>query len=346
MRALSFRARSTAVDPLTQGMLGASASLSASRRRETVTAVLCGMLSGMAPDLDALIRSADDPLLYLEYHRHFTHSLVFIPIGGLVCAAMLRPLLARRIPFLRVLLYCTLGFATHGLLDACTTYGTLLLWPFSSMRIAWHTVSIIDPLFTGPLLVLVLAGCARKRRALGLAALAWALLYLGFGAAQRARVEAIGHELAQSRGHQPLRLAAKPGFANLLVWKLVYETADGFHVDGVRAGREVTIYPGGRIPALDVARDLPWLPSDSQQARDIERFRWFSNNYLALDPDRANFIIDIRYSFVPNEIEALWGISLAVDAKPQAHVTFLWDRRLTAENKARFVAMLRGTTLP
>ena len=77
------------MDPVSQGVLGASAALAVSRRRETIVAVLCGVLSGMAPDLDALIRSDGDPLLYLEYHRQFTHSLVFIPIGGLLCALVL-----------------------------------------------------------------------------------------------------------------------------------------------------------------------------------------------------------------------------------------------------------------
>ena len=49
-----------------------------------------------------------------------------------------------------------LGYGTNGLLDACTTYGTLLLWPFSNARIAWNNVSVIDPLFTLPLLGFVL----------------------------------------------------------------------------------------------------------------------------------------------------------------------------------------------
>lgn len=30
-----------------------------------------------------------DPLLFLEYHRQFTYALIFIPIGGLICALVL-----------------------------------------------------------------------------------------------------------------------------------------------------------------------------------------------------------------------------------------------------------------
>ena len=52
---------------------------------------LLGALAGMAPDLDVLIRSSTDPLLFLEYHRQFTHSLAFIPIGAALCTAILYP---------------------------------------------------------------------------------------------------------------------------------------------------------------------------------------------------------------------------------------------------------------
>ena len=58
-------------------------------------------------------------------------------------------------------------FATHALLDAFTGYGTQLWLPFSNQRVAWHGLSIIDPLFTVPLLLALLAGAAggwRRRR--------------------------------------------------------------------------------------------------------------------------------------------------------------------------------------
>ena len=143
------------MDPVTQGVLGASSAQSASTGKQLAAATLCGVVAGMAPDLDALIRSSDDPLLYLEYHRQFSHALIFIPIGALLCAVLLWRMVARWLSFYQTYLFCLLGYATHGLLDACTSYGTQLFWPFSNARIAWHTVSIIDPLFTLPLLVLV-----------------------------------------------------------------------------------------------------------------------------------------------------------------------------------------------
>ncbi len=64
------------MDPLSQGVLGASASQSiASEPGKQRLSLLVGLLAGMAPDLDVLIRSAEDPLLFLDFHRQFTNSL-------------------------------------------------------------------------------------------------------------------------------------------------------------------------------------------------------------------------------------------------------------------------------
>ena len=43
--------------------------------------------------------------------------------------------------------FSTLGILTHGFLDACTSYGTSLFWPFSSTRVSWNVISIVDPFF-------------------------------------------------------------------------------------------------------------------------------------------------------------------------------------------------------
>ncbi len=242
------------MDPVTQGALGASVPQALSSKRHVAAAALCGALAGMAPDLDSLIRSPTDPLLYLQFHRQFTHSLIFIPVGSLLCALLLQWLFGRRfgLSLGRTYLYCLLGYATHGLLDACTSYGTQLLWPFSDERFAWNTISIVDPLFTVPLLALVIAGAIKRRPRFAQLALAWVVAYQSLGIYQHQRVAAIGRELAVARGHTPLRLEVKPGFANLLVWKVIYEIDAGYFTDGVRAGRTVTVYPGSFIPRLDI----------------------------------------------------------------------------------------------
>lgn len=330
------------MDPLTQGVVGAALPTATRRQNHIRIAGAFGFLAGLAPDLDVLIRSEADPLLFLEYHRHFTHSLIFIPIGGLICGLALYWLFGRRreLTLAQSSLYCTLGYATHAVLDTCTSYGTLLFWPFSDERFAWSIVSVIDPLFTLPLLILVALAIWRRRPWLARVGIAWALLYLAAGAIQHQTARTMAFEMAASRGHTPDRLEVKPSFGNILVWKTIYEVTGRYHVDAVRPNIQPRIFAGVSIDKLDVGRDLPWLDPATQQARDVERFRWFSNDFIAVDPVRENRVIDVRYSFLPNDINALWSIELSPDAPPTAHVRYLGHRARARENAGPLWRML------
>ena len=330
------------MDPISQGAVGAVAPQVVLQPEKLRVAALLGCLAGMAPDLDVFIQSSTDPLLFLEYHRQFTHALVFIPIGACIVALALHGFARRWLRLWETYLACLLGYATHGLLDACTSYGTLLLWPFSDDRVAWNNVSVVDPLFTLPLLSLVVLAAVRRRRAFAVAGLVWALGYLAFGAVQHQRAEAAGARLAAERGHHPVRLSAKTGFGNLLVWKVVYEHDGRFHVDGIRVGWMATACPGASAVRLDLDHDFPWLDPDSQQALDVERFRWFSSDYLARDPRLPYRIIDVRYSVVPNTIDPLWGIDLDPAAKPDSHVRHFVDRRARTEQTDAYWRLLSG----
>lgn len=317
------------MDPVTQGVVGALASQATAKTQQLAKAAMIGAIAGMTPDLDVLIRSSTDPLLALEYHRQFTHSLFFIPIGGVLCALILHALLGRRweMSFKTTWLWSTAGFATHALLDGCTSYGTLLLWPFSDQRFSWDMMSIIDPLFTLPLLIFVILASRRKARRYLVMGILWAISYFSIGYVQHERALIMAQQIAESRGHQATRLEVKPSFANLIVWKSIYEANGTFYVDAVKPGMgESRIWPGGRINKLDIARDLPWLDRSSQQAKDIARFAWFSQGFIALSPDDPMKVVDMRYSLLPNEIRALWGITLSKDAAITDHVEFASER--------------------
>ena len=333
------------MDPVTQGVLGASLSQSFSRnKKQTAIAGLFGLLSGLAPDLDVFIRSSSDPLLFLEYHRHFTHSLAFIPFGGLLCGTVMYLLLGKRwgVSFLLTCLYCTLGYATHAVLDACTSYGTQLFWPFSNVRIAWNSMSIIDPIYTVPIIVGVLLAAIKKQPSIARIVFAWALIYPCIGVFQHNRAIEAGLTLAHARGHEPIRINAKPSLGNIFLWKVIYETHEYYYVDAVRVLSDTKKYPGEKIEKLDIARDFYWLDRESQQAKDIERFRWFSNGYIAQDPNNPNRIVDVRYSFVPNEVEALWGILLSPQADVDEHVVYSGENVLTTRHQDAFFGQLRG----
>jgi inner membrane protein len=331
------------MDPISQGALGAVFAQASAKKLHLLTAALVGALAGMAADLDVLIRSSEDPLLFLEYHRQFSHSLFFIPIGGLLCGLLVWAVFRKRwqLRFGDCVLWSTVGYATHGLLDNCTSYGTQLLWPLSTQRFSWDVISIVDPLFTLPLLFFVVGAAIGQRRFYAYLGIAWITGYLLLGYLQHERAIAMAQQLAAARGHTATHLDAKPSFANILVWKTIYAADDVFYVDAVKPGlAHSTVWPGESIPKLKVSRDFPWLAPDSQQARDIERFNHFSAGFTAVDPENRNRVIDIRYSLLPQKVDALWGIELSRTADENSHVDFYTERNGSKQAAQRLWQML------
>ena len=327
------------MDPISQGTVGAAFAQSAANKNNIIKISIVGFLSGLAPDLDVLIRSSTDPVLFLEYHRQFTHSLFFIPFGALIVATLSFPIFRKSLSFKTTYLASLLGYATHGLLDACTSYGTVLFWPFSNERITWNNISIVDPLLTIPALILLGAAVKTNRQRFSFLAVGWIVSYLALGFVQYERALSSGLKLAQSRGHIAERITLKPSFGNLILWKSIYQHGDSFYVDAIRAGRALTWCPGESIKIFDYQYHLPNLEENSQQMRDIERFRWFSQDYLGFNGDK-NLVTDVRYSMVPNQIAPMWGLVIDERRGKNDHAAWWASRNLNNESFTFFKEML------
>jgi inner membrane protein len=329
------------MDPLTQGVLGAAAAQSAADARQMKMAAVAGLLGGMAPDLDVFIRSSHDPLFALEYHRHFTHSLIFIPVGGALVGLALWLITRRRVSIWWMIVFSTLGWATHGLLDACTSYGTQLLWPFSDARVAWNNVGIIDPVPTLAWLVGMALALRSKRAKWARVGLVAGLCYLLLGVVQRERARDIQAELIEARGHVALRAEVKPTILNIVLWRSLYEHEGRFYTDAVRAG----FFGGQRVyEGESVAKFEPSviaIPQDSTLANDIRRFDWFSAGWVSVHPESPNALGDVRYSLLPNEIHPLWGIGFD-PAQPHRHVSYETFRNPSRRLGKVFMGMVRG----
>lgn len=328
------------MDPLSHALVGASCGAACGRVKQIVAAGTVALAAAVSPDLDALIRSSADPLLFLEFHRQFTHALPFVPLGALLCTAACWRFVRSRLSFRHAYGLAMLGYTSHLLLDACTVYGTQLLWPFSTTRFAWNFISAIDPLFTLPLLGLAAAALRARNANFAWAAAAWAVAYVAFGALQHARASAAAEALAASRRHTPASLVVTPALFNLLLWKSIYEHDGTFYVDAVRAGLAPTPLPGETIAKLDLVRDFPWLEPSSQQARDVARFARVANGFVAVDKTAAHRVIDLRYSLVPNEIAGFWAIVLDPSATSVEHVDYVITREQAPKQARRLFAML------
>jgi inner membrane protein len=331
------------MDVVTQGLLGGVLARAAARPNERKIATLVGAVAGLLADADILLRSTSDPLLTIEYHRHFTHSLVFIPIGAVVAMLILLPFLYRRITVPRLYLFCLLGYSMSGVLDACTSYGTHLFWPFTDERVALNIISIVDPVFSLILLVTLVLGLRSTGRQVVGVGLLLALVYLGIGFGQLQRAEQIALELASSRGHQPVHLVVKPTLANLVLWRSVYMTADHIYADAVRVGMPGSeqVFEGQSVKRFFAERDLPSLVPTSVLAKDIKRFTIFSDGFVAMDIEQSNVIGDIRYSMLPISVRPLWGIMID-PSQASAHAEYQFFRDSSKPVRQTFMNMLIG----
>jgi inner membrane protein len=329
------------MDILTQGLLGGVLAQSVASKEEKKLATMVGVFSGLLADADILIRSSSDPLLNIEYHRHFTHSLLFIPFGAAIALILLFPFLRQKISPGRLYVFCLAGFSMSGVLDACTSYGTHLLWPFSDERVAWNIISIVDPIFTLVLLVTLLLGLKIKNTSIARVGLLLCVLYLGLGFVQLHRAQQVANDLVQLRGHQAEQHVVKPTLGNLLLWRSVYINDKHIYVDAIRLGllNGHRVFEGDAVELFSLEKDLPALDSASQLYADIQRFRTFSDGYMAYDPGQANVIGDIRYSMLPVSVRPLWGIVIYPE-QPERHADYRFFRDNRPEIRLAFLKML------
>lgn len=330
------------MDPLTHALLGtaASQSIATENRDKLRAAAVAGFLAALTPDLDVLIRSASDPLLAVEYHRQFTHSLIFIPFGALLASLVLWWVMKRYLTFRELYLAAFLGIATHGLLDAFTSYGTQLFWPFTDLRVAWNTVSIIDPVITLGLLGFTALSFARIRRFWARTGLVFFILMMGFGWFQQQRAERAVHALAEERNHTPERLVARPSFGNQILWRVHYVYDDTIFVDAVRAGITdgIRIHKGESGRLIRPEKEFSSFRNTTLYS-DLQRFAHFSDGWLAWHPEIPGVLGDARYAMVPNSMSPLWGVEVDT-TRTDRHLPFDYYRFNDEEIRTRFFDQL------
>ena len=125
------------------------------------------------------------------------------------------------------------GFLTHILLDCFTTYGTQVFAPFSDVRVAWGTISVVDPIYTLPFLIclLVAARFSRedsRRRWWNGAGTALSSLYLALTVANHARVESTLEQALKDQRIEYASLFITPTIFNNVLWNAVVDAGDEF----------------------------------------------------------------------------------------------------------------------
>ncbi len=333
------------MDILTQGLLGSAVAQFGAKSKEIKQATVIGFLSGLLADTDILfIRSSTDSLLSIEYHRHFTHSIFFIPIGALIATILLYLFFRKSLGFKRLYYYSLLGYLFSGTLDLFTSYGTYWLWPVVDERLALHLIGIVDVIFTLSLLIAVIFCFIKSMPKIAGIGLMFCIVYLSVGFIQLQRATSVAEELVDNRGHTAQRLLVKPSPLTLFLWRSVYEYENMYYMDAIHVSWKQRIYEGDSSEKFDPNLVLPDLDKNSVLANDIKRFTKFSDGYIALAPDNNSVIGDMRYALLPNSNKPLWGIEFNSNEQSK-HAQYNFYRRNNKTDRKQFLRMMFGQDL-
>jgi inner membrane protein len=289
------------MDSITHLFVGgaiAAALAPASQRR---AALLAGAALNSLPDLDVLpLMFSDDPVTQMVWHRGMTHSLLLLPFAAWALWAWFRKRGGRVAQAPRRWFWIfQLALLSHPLLDAFTVYGTQLLWPLAVQPAMWSSLFIIDPTFSLFLIVpCVIAWFAREptlaRQSL-LAGLALSMGYIGLSQLAKWQVDQEAERALVARGLQDAPRFSVPMPFNILLWRVVAMTPEGF-VEGERsliADRGPMQFRGYRsdIGALNAVRGY----------REVDRLRWFNHGFMKAQQKGALLVLsDLRMGGEPD----------------------------------------------
>ena len=225
------------------------------------------VFAAAAPDIDTFF--CRSPELFLALHRGITHSLPALPLFSLILALAFRPLWRRgaddAFSFVGTWIFCAACVLLHIWLDCITTFGTMILQPFSDLRVRLNGVFIVDLILTVPLLVLTVCALRRKnaRRRLAAAGLIWIFLYpAGAIAANLAHTATLRTELA-SEGISVREITIFPDVFSPFFWRAVSLQEK----DGHFTVHEQSLDYRASLPPRVTVRPLQAVPEFSYHAR-------------------------------------------------------------------------------
>lgn len=289
------------MDSLTQIVLGAAVGEFFLGKKIGNRAALYGGIIGTIPDLDVVVGKFLDPITAVEIHRGFSHSLIFFilfaPILGFVITKIERKI---HVSFKDATLMAFIALFTHALLDAFTTWGTQIFWPFGE-RIAWKTIFVIDPLYTLPFLTLLILALRLpktlvKRRKYNNLGLIISSSYLLLSVIAKNAAESKFEAALNSQNIKYSRIIVKPAPLNIILWNANVETADGYLL------ADFSFFDTEQISFDYIPSGIEHI-SDIQNAEMIDRLRKIAEGWyvITVEGDKR-FFNDLRFGMLNEDV--------------------------------------------
>lgn len=313
------------MDTVTQMLFGAVVAQAGFRRRLGRKAMVAGAAVALVPDLDVVAGWVGGTFATWEHHRGLTHSLLFGPIvGPLIGYGLWR--LHRRYARKRLgetpdatlrpwIWLSILALMTHPIIDMFTSYGTQLLWPFSTMRFAINSMPIIDPVYSLILIAALIFGSFKRTsgvRAQDVAAAALIMIsvYSLGGWAINHHVERV----AAQGFDRSVAVRAYPMLFQPYYRRVVATTKDGAQVGYYSVLNPKPInWTAYQSAAPDVVAKVLEKP-------EARLFEWFAMDQVLWrqmsEPGGAQVLVghDLRYGMPGTTDASFWGVRADIGA--------------------------------
>jgi inner membrane protein len=223
------------MDSLTHITLGACVGEIILGKQLVKRALVWGIIAQNLPDIDSaasLFTSADKAFLI---HRGITHSIFFAIVIGMCLAFIAKKNHYKiYIPFATLAFFFCFQLALHDLLDACNSYGTGLLEPFSHHRFSINLLYVADPLFTIGLLIATLClifkpGSNRHRSGWAWIAIGISVAYLGFAGFNKINIDGIVKSSLRDQSLHTGNYFSTPAPLNCMLWYIVADADSGYY---------------------------------------------------------------------------------------------------------------------
>lgn len=294
------------MDSLSQIALGSAVAIGVMGRRTAVwKAATWGAVAGTLPDLDVVIDHGD-ALLNMVLHRAESHALFWLTLFSPLLAWIVSRIHREGPLFRHWWLALWLVLITHPLLDAMTVYGTQLLLPFTNHPFGVGSMFIIDPAYTLPLVVGVIAALRMKDATRGLrwnaVGLVLSTAYLAWSALAQAHVEQQTRDSLREQGVAAERVLVTPAPFQTLLWRVVALPDDPADPHFHEAYVSLFDGPGSvRFAAHDRGAEL--MAAHGQTA-PVSRLAAFAGGFVKLSttPNGQLRISDLRMGQEPDYV--------------------------------------------
>lgn len=287
------------MDSLTQIALASAVTVAVMGRHTPVKkAAFWGAVAGTLPDLDVFINHGD-AVLNMVLHRGHSHSLLWITLFSVPFGVFVAKLTGQNALWRRWSLALWLAIFTHPLLDTMTVYGTQLAMPFSNYPYVVGSISIIDLMYTLPLLIgiaraLKTQGAARGLRANQLGLL-FSTVYLAMSFVVQQSITRTVEATLTEQGLSKEAVLVSPTAFNTLLWRVVVISGDTYY-EGYRSlfDAKKTIKFRAYPRHLALADEFKENPS-------LQKIQAFSHGFYALNETEQGISVrDLRMGQEPN----------------------------------------------